>query len=276
MKKEHYPVKIIALDLDDTLLKDDLTISDYTVSVMQRAISAGIYIVLCSGRTENAILPYVRRLDIAGSEFGRYIISQNGSSIYDMHQRTYPYSRTVDSRVLIEALHKVEEAHLSCEVYDASTIYAPIDNEWIRIDTKLSGLNLSIVPDFEQFLTQGFPKMVIPGEPEVLQKLQTELKAFFGDRAVIFTSKPYFLEILPANCGKGEALKELAENILHIPHEYTMAFGDSMNDESMIRYALHSTAMCNGLDYIKGIAAHITEHSNDDDGTAHFIENYCL
>ena len=64
------PVKIMAIDLDDTLLREDLTISDYTIQTLQKATAAGIYVTLCSGRTDNAILPFVRQLEIAGLEQG--------------------------------------------------------------------------------------------------------------------------------------------------------------------------------------------------------------
>ena len=55
------PARIMAIDLDDTLLREDLTISPYTVQTLQKATAAGIYVTLCSGRTDNAILPFVRQ-----------------------------------------------------------------------------------------------------------------------------------------------------------------------------------------------------------------------
>lgn len=269
------PVKIIALDLDDTLLKEDLTISDNTVEILQKAAKKGITITLCSGRTDNAILPYVRRLDIAGLQQGRYIISQNGAGIFDLHERKSIYQKFVDPDILVKASKFAQQYGLFSEVYDASTIYVPEANKWTDIDVKLSGLKQEIIEDYETFLRQGHPKMVIPGEPEVIAEFQVKLREHLGDNCVIFTSKPYFLEILPANCGKGEALSWLAEYI-GIPHNQTMSFGDSMNDESMITYAAHSTAMKNGLDYIKSIAKHVTEKTNDEDGVADFIEKYVL
>jgi Cof subfamily protein (haloacid dehalogenase superfamily) len=269
------PVKIIALDLDDTLLKKDLTISDKNVAVLQRAAAVGIYVVICSGRTENAILPYVRRLDIAGLQAGRYIIASNGASVYDLHERHQIYSRLVDEDVLLHANEEAGKLGLYSEVYDASTIYVPQDNKWTRLDVNLSRLEMQVVPNFVEFLKRGHPKMVIPGEPEVLQKLQVTLKKDFGARAVVFTSKPYFLEVLPANCGKGEALMWLS-NRLEIPQTNTMGFGDSMNDESMIRLSKYGIGMCNGLEYIQQVAAYVTEKNNEEDGVADFIEKYVL
>ena len=84
---EKLDVKLIALDLDDTLLNDDRQITDLTVRALQECAQKGIYIVLCSGRAENAILPFVRRLQIAGLQTGRYLIAINGCSVFDLHKR---------------------------------------------------------------------------------------------------------------------------------------------------------------------------------------------
>jgi hydroxymethylpyrimidine pyrophosphatase-like HAD family hydrolase len=117
--------------------------------------------------------------------------------------------------------------------------------------------------------------MLVPGEPAELLELQSQLRAEFGDRAVIFTSKPYFLEILPPNCGKGEAVSWLAAE-LGFGMEKVMGFGDSMNDESLIRMAGHGVAMCNGLAEIKAIASHVTDFDNNHDGVGEFIKKYIL
>lgn len=272
---EKLPVKIIALDLDDTLLDKGLSIGDKTVSALQKAAQQNIFITICSGRTENGILPFVHRLDIAGTQAGRYIITGNGTGIFDLHTRSEIYSRRVEGDILVHAHEVAVKAGLASEVYSPSTIFVPEDNKWTRLDVELTKLKMEIVPDYIDFLKKGHSKMVIPGEPEILQGVQETLKKDFGDKAVVFTSKPYFLEVLPAHSGKGEALLWLAE-MLHIPQDNTMSFGDSMNDESMIRLARYGVAMVNGLDYIKEAAAFVTEKTNNEDGVGDFIEKYVL
>lgn len=267
--------KIIAFDLDDTLLNGDLVITPATVDAIRKAASRGIYIVLCSGRAENAILKYVRLLDIAGTQAGRYIIALNGAVVYDMHKRLVVYSRKVDGDVLLYAYREAQKYGLAGEVYNPSTIFVPEDNEWTRIDAELSGLKLQIVDDFPALLNQGHSKMVIPGKPEVLRILEKKLEEELGASAVIFTSKPYFLEIMPPECGKGESLLWLAGE-LGIAKNKTMAFGDSMNDESMIRMAQYSVAMSNGLEYIRNIASYVTRRTNNEDGIADFLESFVL
>ncbi len=273
--QEKQKVHILALDLDDTLLKHNLTISDYTVSILQKAVQKGIYVMLCSGRADEAMLPYVRQLDIAGSEFGKYMITQNGTSILDLHKRIAIYSRILEQETALHVYKVLTEFNLSAHVYDASTIYTCKLSKWGEMDSKLSGLKLKVVEDYATLLKRGFPKIVIPGDPDVLKKLESKLKIEIGDTCVIFTSKPYFLEVLPKDTGKGEALvwlsKELSVNINNV-----MAFGDSMNDESMMKLVGKSVAMKNGLEHIKAISKFNTDSTNDEDGVAKFIEHYVL
>ena len=93
-------VKLIALDLDDTLLNENREISDENVEVLRKCAEKGIYVVLCSGRAEDAILPFIRRLEIAGKETGRYLIAINGCSIFDLHTRTQIFCKKVEPEIL--------------------------------------------------------------------------------------------------------------------------------------------------------------------------------
>ena len=270
--------KLIALDLDDTLLNDQRQIDDETVFALRECANHGIYIVLCSGRAEDAILPFVRRLEIAGKEAGRYIIAINGCSIFDMHERKQIYCRKVDSDILLRTNEIAESWGLRTEVYTSDTIYYREETKWTRLDVDLCGLKGQVVEDYDSFLKTPFTKMLVPGEPELLQKLQAELRKEFGDRAVIFISKPYFLEILPPNCGKGEAVDWLAEHIATKTGEkvLTIGFGDSMNDESLIRHATWGVAMSNGLKDIRDIADFITPTDNNHNGIAEFLKSMIL
>lgn len=269
-------VKLIALDLDDTLLDNDRTISDKNVEVLKQCARKGIYVVLCSGRAEDGILPFVRRLDIAGMEEGRYIIAINGCSIFDMHKRVQIYSQNVDSSVLKYADAEAEKLGLRSEIYSPDTIYYREETKWTRLDVDLCKLKGVVVDDYDAFMeSHKTPKMLIPGEPETVAELQDILKKGLGAKAEVFTSKPYFLEILPPDCGKGVAIRKLA-SILGISEDKTMCFGDSMNDENMIRLCGYGVAMANGLDYIKDIATFVTEKDNHNSGVGDFIEKYVL
>lgn len=268
-------VKLIAFDLDDTLLNKDTKITPRTLTAIQQAAKKGIYIVLCSGRAENGILPYVRALNIAGTQQGRYIIAFNGASIFDLHLRQPIYTNQVDTDILKFVYKEAKNRGMPSVVYAPSVIYSWQDSEWARMDAKLCNLKFELVEDFEKFLEKGFPKMLVPSEPEKVKLLKDFLCAKLDGRADIFISKPFFLEVMSHGVGKGASILRLADQ-LGIPHEQTMAFGDSMNDESMLRSCAYGVAMKNGLDYIKNICSFETRYDNNNDGIADFLENYVL
>ena len=267
--------KLVAFDMDDTLLNKDLEIGEKTAASIRKLAEKGIYVVLASGRTKGALEKYVKFLGIENFETGHFIVTLNGARIFDLRTDKVIYSRNVDGDILIKSYEEALTYNLPAEIYGPNTIYADVDNEWSRLDSTLCKLKLEVVPDFKKALAEGHSKMVIPGEPSIVAELQDKLKKKFGDKAVIFTSKPYFLEIMPPNCGKGEALLYLA-NMLNISKDKIMVFGDSMNDESMIRMAGYSVAMSNGLDYIKDVARYVTRKSNNEDGIADFLESFVL
>lgn len=268
-------VGLIAFDLDDTLLNKELTITERTVKAIQKCVENKIYIVLCSGRTENAILPFVRLLNIAGTEYGRYLIGINGANVLDLHTRTPIYEQKLGSGILQFVHKEASSRNLGCHVCDADTIYADRDTEWTRKDSILCGLNFKKIDDFDLFLEKGWPKILIPAPPEEVQKIMPELKSKLKGRAEIFTSKPFFLEVMPYNCGKGQTVLWLA-NKLGIKKIETMAFGDSFNDETMLRMVEYGVAMKNGQDELKNAARFVTEKTNNEDGIGDFLEKYVL
>jgi len=266
--------KIIAMDLDDTLLTEDLTISDHTVTVLQRCLDRGIIVLLASGRAPEAMYPYAERIGITTRK--SFIIANNGSQILESDTRKQIYERLLPEDIAIEAFHLTEDAGLSCHIYDGKTIYVSKETEFSERDFRLSGLKPVVPDNFEDVIRRGVYKLVIPGHPNFVVPVEAEFKVQYKDRATIFVSKPYFMEVLPLHAGKGEALQEIAEHFLGISRDLVMAFGDSMNDESMIRYAGMSTAMKNSRQEILDLARFSTEYTNDEDGIAVFLEQNVL
>ena len=180
-----------------------------------------------------------------------------------------------DFEAALAVFDLVDAEGFPVQIYEDGTIYVSRRNEYADIDQKLTGLRQVVVDNFRSFLAAGAQKMVIPGDPALLKPLEVLLKTFIGDRVTIFTSKPYFLEILPPATGKGEALAVVAQ-MLGIDRNQVMAIGDSMNDESMIRWAGYGVAMLNGDPRIKAIAKAVTSRTNEEDGVADFVEQHLL
>jgi hypothetical protein len=122
-------------------------------------------------------------------------------------------------------------------------------------------------------VNEGCYKLIIPGDPEILAHVESIIRSYLGEKITLFTSRPYFLEIMSRDTNKGAALAKIAE-ILGVDAEEALAIGDSMNDEAMIRWAGIGVAMANADERIKNIANHVSDYSNDEDGVAEVIEKY--
>ncbi len=266
-------ITLLALDLDDTLLREDLTISFHTKNVLKRVEEAGIIVVLASGRSPKAMERYAR--DLGLHKRPGYLVCNNGTTIQESHTGTIVKEFFLPIEASLAVFDLVDAEGFPVQIYEDGTIYVSRRNEYADIDQKLTGLRQVVVDNFRSFLAAGAQKMVIPGDPALLKPLEVLLKTFIGDRVTIFTSKPYFLEILPPATGKGESLAVVAQ-MLGIDRNQVMAIGDSMNDESMIRWAGYGVAMLNGDPRIKAIAKAVTGRTNEEDGVADFVEQHLL
>jgi len=266
-------ITLLALDLDDTLLREDLTISFHTKNVLKRVEEAGIIVVLASGRSPKAMERYAR--DLGLHKRPGYLVCNNGTTIQESHTGTIVKEFFLPIEASLAVFDLVDAEGFPVQIYEDGTIYVSRRNEYADIDQKLTGLRQVVVDNFRSFLAAGTQKMVIPGDPALLKSLEVLLKTFIGDRVTIFTSKPYFLEILPPATGKGESLAVVAQ-MLGIDRNQVMAIGDSMNDESMIRWAGYGVAMLNGDPRIKAIAKAVTGRTNEEDGVADFVEQHLL
>jgi Cof subfamily protein (haloacid dehalogenase superfamily) len=266
-------VRLLALDLDDTVLRSDLTISLRTKNAIKRAEAAGVTVVLVSGRIPAAMEQYARVLGMHRKP--GYLICNNGTTIVESHAGTIAYEGGIEAGVALIAFNLADAEGFPVQIYEGDVMYVSRHNEYSGCDQKLTGLKQVVVDDFRAMLKGGCHKLLIPGDPMLLAPLESLLRAYLGDDVTLFTSKPYFLEILPARTDKGTALAKVA-GFLGIEREAVLAIGDSMNDEAMIRWAGTGVAMANGDIRIKEIAKIITEKDNDNDGVAEIIEKYVL
>jgi Cof subfamily protein (haloacid dehalogenase superfamily) len=266
-------VRLLALDLDDTLLRSDLTISYQTRNAIKKAEAAGVIVVLASGRIPAAMNQFAGLLGMHKKT--GYLICNNGTLIQESHTGKIVYEIRMDAKTALTAFDLADAEGFPVQIYEDDIMYVSRHNEYTGYDQKLTGLRQVVVENFRAMVGGGCHKLLIPGDPKLLIPLESILRTYLGDSVTIFTSKPYFLEILPANTNKGSALEKVAE-LLGINQEDVVAIGDSMNDEAMLRWAGMGIAMANGDERIKNIADLVTSRDNDDDGVAEVIEKYIL
>jgi Cof subfamily protein (haloacid dehalogenase superfamily) len=204
-----------------------------------------------------------------------YLICNNGTIIQESHTGRLVFEAKLPSQAALIAYDLASAEGFPVQLYEDDIMYISRTNEFADYDQKITGLRQVVVENFRAMVAGGCHKLLIPGDPMILQPLEKILETYIGADATIFTSKPDFLEILPPHIDTGFALSKVAE-ALGIAQEEVLAIGDSMNDEAMIRWAGIGVAMLNADERIKDIATLVTGKSNDDDGVAETIERYIL
>lgn len=266
-------VQLLALDLDDTLLRADLSISSRNREALKAAEDLGVRIVLASGRTVFSMEKFADELGL----FDRpgFLIADNGSTVMATLPRAVLVQHTLDRHLLKHLLQAFEVLDLPVQVYRDRTIFVTKDNPYVSADVKLTGFDRVVVPDLADTIDFDPAKIVIPGDPEVLPTALGVIRGAFGDRVNAFISKPYFLEILPYQADKGTALRYVAQT-LGISRDDVMAMGDAENDLGMIQYAGWGVAMANGTDQVRRAARIVSLYGHDRDGVAEIIDRYVL
>lgn len=265
-------VRLLALDLDDTLLNEDLRISAGNRKAILAAERQGVHVVLASGRATESLQVFGRELGMDRRE--GYFIAYNGSSIVESDTGTEEWGVKVDQETIAEAWDLAHELGQAIQTYVPGGILVSQDNEYTRKDTELTGIPSRVV-DRAEFLAAARVKLLLPGEPRSLDPVEARFKQVFAGRANMFRSKPFFFEFMRPEADKGLALERLAG--LHgIPREQVMACGDSWNDEGMLRWAGLPVAMANAAPGIKAICRWVTTRSHNEDGVAEAIERFIL
>ena len=261
--------KLIALDLDGTLLRDDLSLSPRVAQALAQAQRAGALITLASGRGFPALKPWVARLQITSP-----VIGYQGASITDpLTGRIiceYPFPR----EMLDELVEYARERDLSLTVYVDDEIYVERKRHSTAFYDKWFGLPIHVVTDLTTALAADPIKFLITATSDVLDVLQPEVVAHFGQSMHIVRSHPLFLEGLALGVTKATALAWVA-HYLGIAQSDTIAIGDSGNDVEMLAWAGIGVAMGNAShDALQ--AADLVVPSVDEDGVAVALEQLVL
>jgi Cof subfamily protein (haloacid dehalogenase superfamily) len=264
--------KMIVLDLDDTLLRDDHSISDRTKQALMEAQEMGVKVVLASGRPTFGMKRIAEELSLA--KYGSFILSFNGGKI--LNCRTY--EEMFSSTLTPEAVHNLYDISrregVYIHTYVGDEIITEDENPYTTIEAKLTGLPINVVNRFVDGVTKPVVKVLMVEAPETLKAVETKLQKELDQEFSVMRSKPFFLEFTEKGVTKGTSLNQLIQ-ICGIKREEVIAIGDSYNDQAMIEFAGLGVAMGNAPDDIKAIANFVTD-SNMNDGVAKVVEEFIL
>lgn len=270
-------IKLIAIDMDGTLLNEKKHIDKAQKEAIHEAVEAGIKIVLCTGRPLYGILPFYEELGLSELDSEGYVILNNGCSIH----------KTKDWKLIdqvnftsddIEYLYKFSESYDINFTLVNDTYYFNIGRKPTDELIKDAGFVFSDITDISLEEAKSgkhkIMKIMFLGNPEIMADFQKENENILKDKYSSVLSQPYVYEILPKGNNKGTGLKKLAKK-LGIKQEEIMAIGDGNNDIEMFEYANYSVAMENSTELAKKAAKYQTD-SNENDGVAKAITKYAL
>ncbi|WP_427981678.1 sugar-phosphatase [Agarivorans sp.] len=266
-------IKLIALDMDGTLLNEEKKITPRTHQAIQQAKQAGVKVVLASGRPLQGLVPYLEQLELTSDE--DFVISYNGSLVQRVGNSEIIHKTALNGKDGSELLKVAQRLGVYIHAFSAEHgLITQQHNPWTDIESSINGIDVNEF-DFAQLSADdALVKIMFVAEESVLDQAIANLPAALREQYTVCRSAPFFLEFLHRDSNKGVGVAQLAA-ILGLSAEQVMCAGDAENDLQMLQYAGLAVAMDNADPELKAIANYIAP-SNKQDGVAVAIEEKVL
>ena len=263
--------KMLVLDLDDTLLRDDHSISSRNKQLLTEAQRKGVKVVLASGRPTQAMLQYAEELQLA--RFDSYLISFNGAVVTSMKNNEILFQKDLTR----DEIHSLYDFSVTNNVhiitYSNNGIVSETDSEYIDVEVQLTNIPHHKVTSFKKEITHSAVKCILLEEPTYLRQVEIKLKAERTDLSVS-RSKPFFLEVMPHGIDKAASIDFLVK-LLDIKQSEVIAVGNAGNDLSMVQYAGLGVWVDNVSPELRH-EADVVVAPNNHDGVAEVVERFIL
>jgi 5-amino-6-(5-phospho-D-ribitylamino)uracil phosphatase len=263
-------IRLVALDLDGTLLSDDKQVSMHTINALRLLPQRGVRVVIASARPPRSVRPIYQLLNL-----NTFQINYNGALVWDEQTGKSVYHRPLSAEVVTEivdfARDMFEEVCVSCEVLDR-WFTDRMDDVYTTETGKLYKPDL--IAPLSEFLNQPVTKLLLLGEERMLLKLEGLLIDKYADEITIVKTDENLLQIMNSRVGKGLALKKVCKHY-GVSMKNVMAMGDAPNDVGMLKVAGVAIAMGNAHPLVKQ-QAHWVAPSNNDHGVHAALVRYGL
>lgn len=268
-------IKLLALDMDGTLLDEDKKISPENKQAIHQAVQQGVRLVLCTGRPIMGVRPYFEELELPSTE-DEYVIINNGCTTLKTSDWSLVDWRQLSSDDLRFLYDTVKHSSVQLTVFDEDR-YIVVGEPASDLVTYDAGLAFSkpVELSLEETLAgaHNFQAMFLD-QPDSLDIFEQEQGAKLSQRFSTVRSQPYIYEAMPSGTTKASALQSLTQK-LGFTSDQVMAIGDAANDLEMLQYAGLGIAMGNASSAIKEQADDITD-DNQHNGVATAIKRYIL
>ena len=269
-------IKLAAVDIDNTLLTSApaRALTPQNIQAIQQATQLGAKIVLCSARPLAGVKRYLTQAGLSGSD--QYVIVDNGALVQTVTGQTIG-TQTLASDTVVSLVELCQKNHWHYNAIDDSSTMCTTNTRvgfyTVQLAAKYQA-PLEVLVNSAAFLERVFAKFDITEEPELLDKIEPEIQAQFGDDYYVVRSRPFLLEILNRDANKGRTLINLTAQ-LGLKKQEVMAIGDEVNDLPMFAAAGMGVAMGNAVPAVKEAADFITA-DNDHSGVGYAIHKFIL
>ena len=264
-------IRLIATDLDDTLLDASAALTPRTRKALDAAMALGCGVTLSSGRMMEAMLPFAEKIGVNAP-----MLLYNGAMIYDHNTDETLFAPRIPYETALGIVKLAEAQGYYIQLYPGKGYYCSEIRDCTRAYARQIAVPAtSVGMPMAQWLSQNpsdMQKMLIIDTPEGADRIQATLREAFPHGACYLKSKPHYLEIAPEGVDKGRSLAFLSAHLGLTPDE-VMAFGDGQNDVPMLTYAGAGYAMANACPQALACTPRIAP-PNTEDGVAQVIERY--
>ena len=265
-------VKLIAIDIDGTLLNSKSELTDMVRSEVISASKKGVKIVLSSGRPFKGLKWLLEKLDLIKED--EYTIARNGPQVVRNIDEHRIYKKFIKASDAIRANEYAKDKGSSFFYFsDEEVITCEKEDEYVNIETTLNKLDAKVISFSSLQGDEEVCKMTFTSSSNLLNSIQKEVEEEFENDFTVVRSHKNFIELLNKESSKGEAIKFLCSH-LGISIEETMGIGDNDNDYSLLKECKYKIVMANSKsEKLRSIATDIAP-SNDEDGVAKIIQKY--
>ncbi len=262
--------KLVALDVDGTLLNDDHEITEKTRNTVMEAAKQGVEIVLCTGRGPLNSIPFMKSMGLGG-----YVISHNGAATVEVETHNIVHQFGMDPLQLEPFMKYCREHGVHFDVNTAFEMYVDQVEELagpVRSMYENYLMLPSNLPSWEE-LSDPVVKFTVFGESADIDRVYADWSQWTLPFNML-RSGEYFIDLMHSQASKGSALQQLAARRGYEPDE-VLAIGNYFNDITMLTYAGMGIAMDNSPVEVKA-AANVVTTSNNEDGVHEALVKYCL
>ena len=262
-------IRLIALDIDDTLVISGKPVSPRNCSAIAKAREQGVKVVIATGRGFKGSAPIREQLGLTET-----VINYGGALVSDgvTGEPLYTHYLTADE---VRACFCAADAYgLHAQIYNGDEVIFRSENEFTRQYCGVMKLPYRVDPDLLEHNLSTTPKVLMYCDPSVQTEMMQNIGAMLPPSLHLLTSKAGFLEIGSNATDKASALEWIASHY-GIAREDVAAIGDNTLDLGMIRWAGVGCCVANGAEIVKA-AADMLLPSCADDGVAYYIETEVL